>query len=89
MSDEGEKNSSDPASMNKAKHQLGDDQLESDRSIQALLTAYRMFRPIVMLAEADYEHLQKFNLKQGYAEGAGYYVLGHYAIVAAWGNIFL
>ncbi|KAB5595161.1 hypothetical protein CTheo_1449 [Ceratobasidium theobromae] len=80
VSDEGEKNSSDPASMNKAKHQLGDDQLESDRSIQALLTAYRMFRPIVMLAEADYEHLQKFNLKQGYAEGAGYYVLGHYAI---------
>ncbi|EUC64372.1 2OG-Fe(II) oxygenase family protein, partial [Rhizoctonia solani AG-3 Rhs1AP] len=76
--DEGE---SDPT---KAKHQLGDDQLESDKSVRALLTSYRMFRPIVILAEADYEHLQKFNLKQGYAEGASYYVLGHYAIVAAW-----
>ncbi|CUA74464.1 Melanoma inhibitory activity protein 3 [Rhizoctonia solani] len=75
--DEGE----DPT---KAKHQLGDDQLESDKSVRALLTSYRMFRPIVILAEADYEHLQKFNLKQGYAERASYYVLGHYAIVAAW-----
>ncbi|CAE6407337.1 hypothetical protein BN14_03437 [Rhizoctonia solani AG-1 IB] len=43
-----------------------------------------MFRPIVILAEADYGPLQEFNLKQGYAEGANYYVLGHYAIVAAW-----
>ncbi|KDN38738.1 hypothetical protein RSAG8_09288, partial [Rhizoctonia solani AG-8 WAC10335] len=76
--DEGE---SDPT---KARHQLGDDQLESDKSVRALLTSYRMFRPIVILAEADYGHLQKFNLRQGYAEGASYYVLGHYAIVAAW-----
>ncbi|CAE6495846.1 unnamed protein product [Rhizoctonia solani] len=76
--DEGE---GDPT---KARHQLGDDQLESDKSVRALLTSYRMFRPIVILAEADYESLRKFNLKQGYTEGANYYVLGHYAIVAAW-----
>ncbi|KAH7339478.1 hypothetical protein B0J17DRAFT_655314 [Rhizoctonia solani] len=76
--DEGE---GDPT---KARHQLGDDQLESDKSVRALLTSYRMFRPIVILAEADYEPLRQFNLKQGYAEGASYYVLGHYAIVAAW-----
>ncbi|KAJ1304435.1 hypothetical protein OPQ81_005582 [Rhizoctonia solani] len=76
--DEGE---SDPS---KARHQLGDDQLESDKSVRALLTSYRMFRPIVILAEADYEPLQSFNLKQGYAAQASYYVLGHYAIVAAW-----
>lgn len=73
-----------PALPNKSRHQLGDDQLESDLSVKALLTAYRMFRPVVVLAEADYEHLQGFNLKQGYARGASYYVLGHYAIVAAW-----
>ncbi|KAG8690287.1 hypothetical protein FRC11_012597, partial [Ceratobasidium sp. 423] len=78
IADEGE---NDPT---KARHQLGDDQLESDKSVRALLTSYRMFRPIVILAEADYEHLQKFNLRQGYTEGASYYVLGHYAIVAAW-----
>ncbi|ELU39334.1 hypothetical protein AG1IA_06639 [Rhizoctonia solani AG-1 IA] len=76
--DEGENDSS------KVRHQLGDDQLESDKSVRALLTAYRMFRPIVILAEADYGPLQEFNLKQGYTEGANYYVLGHYAIVAAW-----
>ncbi|CAE6431560.1 unnamed protein product [Rhizoctonia solani] len=69
---------------NKARHQLGDDQLESDKSVRALLTAYRMFRPIVILAEADYGPLWEFNLKQGYTEGANYYVLGHYAIVAVW-----
>ncbi|KAF8757133.1 2OG-Fe(II) oxygenase superfamily [Rhizoctonia solani] len=57
--DEGENDSS------KVRHQLGDDQLESDKS-------------------ADYGPLQEFNLKQGYTEGANYYVLGHYAIVAAW-----
>ncbi|CAE6435471.1 unnamed protein product [Rhizoctonia solani] len=76
--DEGE---NDPT---KTRHQLGDDQLESDKSVRALLTSYRMFRPIVILAEADYEPLRKFKLRQGYTEGASYYVLGHYAIVAAW-----
>jgi hypothetical protein len=78
--DEGE------SDLHRVRHQLGDDQLESDKSVRALLTAYRMFRPIVILAEADYGPLQEFNLKQGYAEGANYYVLGHYAIVAAWGK---
>ncbi|KAG9104084.1 hypothetical protein FRC06_005567 [Ceratobasidium sp. 370] len=67
-----------------SKHQLGDDQLETDSSVRGLLTSYRMFRPIVILAEAGYEHLQKFNLKRGRAKEANYYVLGHYAIVAAW-----
>ena len=70
----------------KPKHQLGGDQLESDKSIRALLTSYRMFRPIVIMAEADYEPLLKFDLKQGHAKDANYYVLGHYAIVAAWGK---
>lgn len=45
-----------------------------------------MFRPIVIVAEADYEPLLKFDLKQGHAKEANYYVLGHYAIVAAWGR---
>ncbi|KAG8705378.1 hypothetical protein FRC09_002989 [Ceratobasidium sp. 395] len=67
-----------------SKHQLGDDQLETDSSIRGLLTSYRMFRPIIILAEAGYEHLQRFNLKRGHAREANYYVLGHYAIVAAW-----
>ncbi|KAG8742833.1 hypothetical protein FRC10_000879 [Ceratobasidium sp. 414] len=75
----------DLAAPAQSKHQLGDDQLETDSSVRGLLTSYRMFRPIVILAEADYEHLQKFNLKRGRAKEANYYVLGHYAIVAAWG----
>ncbi|KAG9125118.1 hypothetical protein FRC07_008914 [Ceratobasidium sp. 392] len=74
----------DLVALAQSKHQLGDDQLETDSSIRGLLTSYRMFRPVVILAEADYEHLQKFNLKRGYAKEANYYVLGHYAIVAAW-----
>ncbi|KAG8716286.1 hypothetical protein FRC08_009665 [Ceratobasidium sp. 394] len=74
----------DLTALAQSKHQLGDDQLETDASIRGLLTSYRMFRPIVILAEADYEHLQKFNLKRGLAKEANYYVLGHYAIVAAW-----
>ncbi|QRW08301.1 melanoma inhibitory activity protein 3 [Ceratobasidium sp. AG-Ba] len=77
------------APIAQSKHQLGDDQLETDASIRGLLRAYRMFRPIVLIAEADYEHLQKFNLKRGYAKDANYYVLGHYAIVAAWGRSIL
>ncbi|KAG8766819.1 hypothetical protein FRC12_006629 [Ceratobasidium sp. 428] len=67
-----------------SKHQLGDDQLETDGSIRGLLTSYRMFRPVIILAEAGYEHLQRFDLKRGHAREANYYVLGHYAIVAAW-----
>ncbi|QRV94074.1 melanoma inhibitory activity protein 3 [Ceratobasidium sp. AG-Ba] len=79
----------DSTPIAQSKHHLGDDQLETDASIRGLLRAYRMFRPIVLIAEADYEHLQKFNLKRGYAKDANYYVLGHYAIVAAWGKSIL
>lgn len=84
--DESEVNPDDLAAPPKPKHQLGGDQLESDMSVRALLTSYRMFRPIVIMAEADYEPLLKFDLKQGHAKEANYYVLGHYAIVAAWGK---
>lgn len=58
------------------------DQLESDKSVRALLNTHNMQRPVALLVDDKYS-LFPFNLA---ADGYTYVVLGFYRIAHAWGE---
>lgn len=62
--------------------QVADDQLAQDKSVRALLTTYKLQRPLVLLIDDKYT-LFPFDLS---TKDVTYAVLGLYTIAHVWGQ---